>query len=97
MLCKYCWLLVVLIEGRDFCSSNRENWSETCENGVQGVSFAGHRCVSTSSDGELSLDCRGIHTKAILTPCNKHPLRKVFVTRVPVLCMRFHYLMCIWK
>ena len=34
-------LLVVLTEGRDFCSLNRENWSETCENGEQGVSFAG--------------------------------------------------------
>lgn len=37
----YAGLLVVLTEGSDLCSMNRESLSKTCEIGVQGVSFAG--------------------------------------------------------
>ena len=38
---KCCRLLVVLIEGSDLCSLNKESKPETCENGVQGVFFTG--------------------------------------------------------
>ena len=47
---KCCRLLVVLTEGGDLCSLNKESLLETCENGVQGVLFAGCRCSSTSAD-----------------------------------------------
>ena len=58
---------------------NRENGSETCENGEQGVSFVGHGRVSTPRRNAVS-DCNGIHTKAFLKPCNEHPPRKVSLT-----------------
>ena len=62
---KCCRLLVVLTEGRDLCCLNRESWSRTCENGVQGVPFAGHCCASTSPDGMLTLTAKGIHAKVL--------------------------------
>lgn len=40
---QVCRLLVVFIEGGDLCSLNREILPETCEIGVQGVSFAGYK------------------------------------------------------
>ena len=55
---KCCRSLVVLIEGGDLCSSNKESLPETCENGVQGVLFAGRCCASMSPGTERALRLR---------------------------------------
>ena len=52
---------------------NSESKPKTCENGIQGVSFAGLSIVSTPSGWNTIFDCEGIHTKANLKPCNERP------------------------
>ena len=50
---------------------------ETCENGVQGVSFAGLRFASTVLQLERELRLRRDSHKAKLKPSNERPLKKV--------------------
>ena len=69
--------LVVFIEGCDLSLSDWESQPETCENGIQGVPFAGRMSSSTALAGEWLLVSNGLHRKAKLKPCDERPLWNV--------------------
>lgn len=86
-----------------FKPRDEESWSETCENGEQGVSFAGHGSVSTTLVGTRSAAVKGFTSKANTKPCNERPpvesvLRREYHGAVRVGgCLRGPPLSCIRK